>query len=112
MEAWARTVVISGAPHAVTDDHLVVIALLRKHFYRQPGYMGSHLLVDKLNGVIRTTGFWETRDDLDRTDSSARSLGERMRQSIWGNTGSIQVEVSEVLTLDPPSVAIALTEDY
>lgn len=114
MEAkkWARTVVISGAPQALTDDHIVVVALLRKHFFRQQGYMGSHLLVDKVNGVIRSTGFWETRDDLDRSDPRARSLGKRMCQSIWGDTGSVEVEVSEVLGLDPPTVTIAQTEAY
>ena len=114
MEAkkWGRTVVISGAPEALMEGQVVVIGLLRKHFFRRQGYLGSHLLIDEVNGVIRSTGFWDTRDDLERTDRAARSLGEKMCRSIWGDTGSMTVEVSEVLAMDPPSVAIELTEEY
>ena len=103
---WARTVVVNGPPEALTEGHIGVVATLRKHFYRADGYIGSHLLVDMENGVIRSCGLWESKAALERTHEKALKVGERIRSTVWGRFGSVSVEVSEICIMDPgPAIA-------
>lgn len=108
---WARTLVVSGPPEGLTDEQIAAVATLRQHFYRRDGYLGSHLLVDKENGVIRSTGFWATREDLERSRASAEQLGERLRKTLWDDAGTSTTEVSEIYVMDPCD-SITFEGDY
>lgn len=107
---WARRVTLSGPSEALDDRKITIASSLFAHFSQQVGHVGGHLFVQRDRGCFCATSFWANELCLDRTMGAARSAAIQMCATIWGTSGSWELEVFEVIGLKPAIKAIAIPQ--
>lgn len=106
----ARRVTLSGPPEHLDDRRVDTAASLFRHFTRQEGHLGGHVLVDRESGCFSATSFWDSRADLDRTMERVESSAARMCELMWGDRGGWKIEVFDVIGLSPASRSVELPD--
>jgi hypothetical protein len=98
----ARTLRVHAPIGTFDRSHGVTAATLVKSFRRMKGFLGGVVLVENEGSCVRTIGFWESAEAVAASDARARSMGENLAATLFGDYATHDVETFEVIAIDPP----------
>jgi hypothetical protein len=97
-----RTLSIQAPVGSFDRSHGVTSATLVKSFQRMDGFLGGVVLVDPNGSCVRTIGFWRDAGAVAASDTRAKSMGQNLAGTLFGDHATHDVQTFEVIAIDPP----------
>jgi hypothetical protein len=99
---FARLITIHGAPERLEED----IRQFQQHIdatvYRQPGFRGAYVLMDRQNNTALCIALWHTQQDLQASEAQEAKLYARVVNT--GAAARLPVQAVYEVAVAPPTL--------